>query len=414
MDTIINVPAIWALVTAAVLIGVILRGVRGAIGSPSEQVEGMFTGSASLCEVLVPVSGRSSNQELALTTLLTQDHPNYRVLFIVESEDDPADSMVERLCETYGSGRKVLSGPALSCGQKNHNLIAGINQLKPDTEIIVFCDSGNIADPGWLRRLTRPLEAKPEVVVTTFRDFNPTPATIGGVCQAIYGSLLLVLPRIRPSPWGGATAMNRETLEELDVIEAWSKTVVDDVVLGRLLYERGIPMILDRANRLDSPLRDQTVQGFLSYLRRQILFPKFIEPALWLGPMIFHLNLTLATLWALFSALALPCGAVSAWTGSSGWAFLLCQIAAAMILRKTNRHRISLARWMTALYPCIFFGAVVFLGSIFSREIAWAGRRYFLGRKGRVIGVQSASSLKRGGESDNTVQPHIVKRHHEK
>ncbi|MDD5204654.1 MAG: glycosyltransferase [Desulfobacterales bacterium] len=385
MDAANNILGIWVLATAAVLMGLIIRGMRGATAVSSERASSRFAGSVSPCEVLVPVAGTFPDQESILSTLLTQDHPTYRVLFIVENENDPANPTIDKLCRSHRHAEKVLSGRASSCGQKNHNLIAGIHHLKPETEIIVFCDSRNIADPGWLMRFTRPLQSDPNIVVTTFRDFNPTPATLGGVCQAIYGSFLLVLPRIRPSPWGGGTAMYRRTLEKLNVIEAWSQTVVDDVVLGRLLYEHSVPMIMDRVNRLDSPLGNQTVWGFLSYLERQILYPKFIDPVLWVGPMVFHLNLTLATAWALFSVLSSPFNPVGALAGLSGLVFLMCEAGAALMLRAANRHRVPAAKWLLSLYPCILFGALAFLKSIFLREIRWQGRRYPIGRKGVVI-----------------------------
>ena len=126
----------------------------------------------------------------------------------------------------------MFSGIAALCAQKNHNLLAGLRSLKPDTEILVFCDSTNMADPGWLGRFTKPLRNGDCQVVTTFRAFRPDPETLGGVCQAIYASFIRLLAAIKPTPWGGATAIRRETFERLNVAEAWSRTVVDDLILG--------------------------------------------------------------------------------------------------------------------------------------------------------------------------------------
>jgi hypothetical protein len=184
--------------------------------------------------------------------------------------------------------------------------------------------------------------------------------------------------------------MHRRTIERLRVTEAWARTVVDDVVLGRLLYEKRAPMTLDRRNRLETPLMNQSVRGFLRYLERQVLFPKFADPAVWLGTMVFHLNLTLTTLWALLSGLALfPLHRVGAWAGWTAWGFLICEIVVALALWGTNRHRIPAWKWLIALFPCIFLGAVVLLRSIFQREILWRGRRYLVGRKGIVLSIRN-------------------------
>ena len=381
---------IWMALVALILIAAISRGVKKVRSGTSEKNTPGASNSPPPCEVLVPVAGADPTLQESLATLLTQSRPNYGVLFIVESEHDPAYSTVAGLVATAANARIVLSGPSKGCGQKNHNLIAGIRSLRHETEIVVFCDAANRANPGWLHHFTRPLESDPDRVLTTFRDFFPIPPTLGAVCQAIYGAFLLVLPRMRPSPWGGATAMHRRLLEKLCVTEAWSRTVVDDVVLGRLLYENKVPMTLDRSNRLDTPLRSHSLRSFLAYLERQVLFPKFADPFIWFATMAFHLNLAMATLWAFFSCFALfPLHLIDSWAGWTALGFLLFEIAASLLLRSTNPHRISAGRWLLAFYPCIFLGAYVFLRSIFLREIVWKGRRYLVGRKGIVLSIRN-------------------------
>jgi ceramide glucosyltransferase len=390
MSLITEILTVWMLAVAGILLIAVGRGLLDARSSASQRGAVEPEGSASPCEVLVPITGNSPDREEILETLLTQEHPNYRVLFIVEDKSDPAYALVDKLCRSHGNARMVLSGPATGCGQKNHNLITGIRSLRPETEIVVFCDAANIADSGWLLRFTRPLRSEPDKVLTTFRAFHPIPPTLAGVCQAIYAAFLLVLPRIPPSPWGGATAMHRRTLARLHVTDAWSRTVVDDVVLGRLLYEHGVPLTLDRGNRLDTPLRNQSLSGFLAYLERQLLFPKFVDPLLWLTTMALHLNLTLATVWAWALALMLfPLHAVAGWIGWTAWGFLIFEIAVALALRGTNPHRIPTGRWLLAVYPCIFLGAYVFLRSLFLREIVWQGRRYLVGRKGIALSIRN-------------------------
>ena len=88
-------------------------------------------------------------------------------------------------------------------------------------------------------RFTRPLEDGTARVVTTHRAFNPVPRTFGGVAQAIYGSLITCLTSLRTMPWGGGTAILRETMENLNLPDAWSRTLNDDLVLGNILRRRG-------------------------------------------------------------------------------------------------------------------------------------------------------------------------------
>jgi cellulose synthase/poly-beta-1,6-N-acetylglucosamine synthase-like glycosyltransferase len=42
--------------------------------------------------------------------------------------------------------------------------------------------------------------------------------------------------------WGGATAIRRETLEKLNIVERWRGTVSDDFTITRVLHEAGLPI----------------------------------------------------------------------------------------------------------------------------------------------------------------------------
>lgn len=295
---------------------------------------------------------------------------------------------MDRLRERHASARKVISGIAVSCAQKNHNLLAGLRSLKPNTEILVFCDGPNWADRGWLHRFTKPLRNGDCQVVTTFRVFSPDPATLGGVCQAIYASFIRLLAAIKPTPWGGATAIRRDTLERLNIADIWSRTVVDDLILGNALDRAGIKVRMDPHDLLKSPLPRQSIQGFLSYLDRQILFPKFTNPGIWAATLVLHLNLTFAILVAALTGVLFPAGRVNALCGWSSYGFLMATAMVALVLRWTNPAPVSLGRWLLSFLPCIFLSAFVFLRSIFRNYIDWHGRRYWPGKKGVVIRIE--------------------------
>ncbi|MBM3302781.1 MAG: glycosyltransferase, partial [Deltaproteobacteria bacterium] len=120
-------------------------------------------------EILVPVKGVFPDQESILASLLKQDYASYGVMFIIEGEQDPANALIDKLCAQFPIARKVISGVSNACGQKNYNLVKGAGELRPETDIIVFCDSTNAAQPCWLRNFTAPLRAGKVEVVTTFR-----------------------------------------------------------------------------------------------------------------------------------------------------------------------------------------------------------------------------------------------------
>jgi ceramide glucosyltransferase len=335
-------------------------------------------------EIVVPVKGSFPGQETVLKSLLEQDYPSYRVLVVLESDDDPAHLVVDRLCSRYPHAIKVISGISTSCGQKNHNLIEGMKHLNRETQVIVICDSANVADPAWLTRFTEPLRSRTAEVVTTFRAFRPEPNDIWGVCQAIYGALVLILTSAAPKPWGGATAILRKTFEQQKVIEAWSRTVVDDLVLGNVLEAAGIKVFVDPVHLLTTPVKNQTLRGLLSYLDRQILFPKFTNPGVWLGSLFVHLNMTLAFLVAAVLAVLFLLGHIGSIVGWGSIAFVLGDQLWMAWLHKVSNARISLGRWLILAVPLVFLAAYIFARSVFINYLDWHGRRYWCGKGGLV------------------------------
>jgi len=370
----------WFLATVVTMTIAILLGMFAMRRARASQLAAISEPVWPAVEVLVPTKGVSSDQVVALTSLVNQDYPNYQVSFILESRRDEANEIVTRLCEQYGHAHKIISGIADSCGQKNHNLIAGIRALKPETEIIMLCDSTNAADPEWLRRFIAPLVTGDSQVVTTFRVFKPQPETVGGVCQAIYASLLRVLDIVRPTPWGGATAISRATFDRLGVVEVWSRTVIDDLVLGNILEAAGVKVTMDPCNLLDSPLRNQSVQGFLAFLDRQILGPKFTNLGMWLMTLNIGLNLALAVLAAMILGTLSAAGIVSATLGWAALIFLLALLLTTMLLRKITPSEISAPMWLICVIPCVLLTAFVCLRSIVVNHIDWHGRRYWPGK----------------------------------
>ncbi len=387
MTDFLDLITLWQIITAVPLLVVVLLGLaKVRLFKRSGARE---SGPFPLTEILMPIKGVSPDQEEILESILLQRYPNYGVTFIIESADDPAAEVLRRLCERHTCARVVVSKLATGCAQKNQNLVAGLKALNPETEIVVFCDSTNLADPGWLTRFTGPLRRGECKVLTTFRAFKPEPETIGGVSQAIYAAFVLILVVLTPRPWGGGTAIRREILDHLNVAETWSNTVVDDLVLGNLLDRIGIKVYMDPGSILSSPLKNQTITGFLGYLDRQILFPKFTNPGIWFITLIFHLNLTISVGVAMLTAFLYLIGLGNNSAAVSSTIFLATTVLIGLLLRQINPFYISVRSWLTGFLPCMLLAAFVLLRSIFRNHIDWHGRRYYPGKEGMVLGTRS-------------------------
>ncbi len=380
--------ALWLVLTALIIVVPTLVGVVRIRSITANRSNNPESRSFSRCEVLVPLKGVFPNQMRILSSIVNQNHPAYQVMFILESDTDPGNEPVDLLCRQYPHARKVISGVSSKCAQKNHNLIAGISALRNDTETIVLCDSTNEADAGWLVRFTKPIDTRKADVVTTHRDFDPLPPNMGGVCQAIYGSMMLVLQWLITMPWGGGTAIRRETFEKLDVMERWATNVNDDMVLGNSLYKAGIGVKLDLKNRLRTPLYRQSVSGFLTFMDRQIINPKFTNPVIWLFIVVSVLNSLVNISTAMVLSALFCLGMVGA---AIGWVSVACVamfVVWSGLLRSIHPFPIPFLRWLATCFGGLFLGGFVCLRSIFRDYIVWHGRTYFAGRGGRVLGVK--------------------------
>jgi len=375
---------LWLALSTLMLVGPTLLGVlrTRSINCHSQPEE---TPNRHLrCEALVPLKGVFKGQEAILSSLVRQTHPAYSIIFILESESDPANEVVDHFCREASIARKVISGISHRCAQKNQSLIAGVANLRPDTEVIVFCDGTNKADSGWLERFVRPLELGEAEAVTTHRDFEPLPPTLGGVCQTFYGAIMRIGQWVFPMPWGGGTAIRRDSFERLGVVSVWATNVNDDLVLGNSIRRRDIGMKVDLCNRLRTPLHNQSLNGFLIFLDRQILNPKFTNPVFWLVLLLMVGNTFVVAMTATLLSVALFLGISE---GVCGWAALASLgliVFGLLLLRSIHPVAIPSSIWLAASFVVLALCAYVCLRSIFRNYIFWHGRTYRAGRGGVV------------------------------
>ena len=106
--------------------------------------------------MIVPLTGDTPEMEAAVSSLLRQDYPDYTVVFVTERAEDPAAALVARCAADPARVLAVVAGPATTCGQKNHNILAGV-RAAPTAAVFAFCDSTHLAKPDFLANLVAPI-----------------------------------------------------------------------------------------------------------------------------------------------------------------------------------------------------------------------------------------------------------------
>ncbi|MGH9834061.1 MAG: glycosyltransferase [Blastocatellia bacterium] len=248
--------------------------------------------------VIVPCKGLDSDFDENLRAVLVQDYRDYEVIFVTESENDPAHGALSRLIkQTRRAAWMVVAGEAQAQGQKVHNLCAAIEMLDSidrRTEVLVFADSDARLSRNWLAELVAPLGDKRIGATTGFRWYEPLinkhdPAgSAASILLSAWNSGALALLGERSSfAWGGSMAIRRENFERLGVKKLWQGAASDDYVLTSAIREMG-QRIKFVPPGLVASHADVTFQSLLEFTTRQMRITRVYAPRVWKLACVAH------------------------------------------------------------------------------------------------------------------------------
>src|SRR6185369_3179869 len=96
--------------------------------------------------VIVPIKGLDDDTHANIQALLSQDYPEYRLIFTLESDEDPAVNLLEKMATEDSRIEIVIAGLATSRGQKIHNQLAAAERTNEHDDVFAFMDAD--ARPG--------------------------------------------------------------------------------------------------------------------------------------------------------------------------------------------------------------------------------------------------------------------------
>lgn len=359
--------------------------------------------------VIVPCKGLDLRLAENLRRLFHFDYWPYQLLLVVESEDDPAAALIDRLIaeNPQTPARRIVAGVATSCGQKVHNLRAAVSSLGPNVAVIAFVDSDAQPRADWLRRLARGL-MKPEVgAVTGYRWFVPQRATLPNLLLSSINAAVAALfgPGGHNFVWGGSWAIRRETFERVGLADAWRGTLSDDFVASRVVKSHGLQIRFESGCLAASPLDVDWAQ-MAEFLRRQYLIGRCYVASWWqlgfLGAALLQI-----VFWGGLAALSIGLMAGAWWTpltASCVSALYLLGVGRAWLRQRMARDLLgdrSPEMRAAALFDivCAPLAGLVSLASLFAslwgRSVTWRGVRYRMFHGGRIE-VLAVSPAERG------------------
>jgi hypothetical protein len=374
--------AIWLteMVLATFAVWYYWRAVRGPLTVPC---------FAAPTVVIIPVRGADNLLGL-WRALCAQQFPDWRLIFALEAESDPAFPLLTRLIaatQERPDTELVIAGTATQCGQKIHNQLAAVARLRPRDTIIVFADADIVPQPDWLARLVHPLGRDDVEIVSGWRwlvaDDDRLATAFVSAAHASFS--LAPRPRAWALAWGGSMALRRRYLDAIDLRAWWRDALLDDLRLTRAAWTAGGAVLGPSALLLRSPVRYDWRRA-AAFVRRQYLFVRIHMPGYW----------AIAA-----AAVTIPLfgWAAAIGAGLAGPHYLLLGFAPAMVLHQyrvavrrriacrlwhdpPKRRQVVVDRWAVPAWQ--LFHAALFWSTAFGHTIHWAGRTYRLDRAGKL------------------------------
>ena len=335
--------------------------------------------------VICPCKGVEPEFLANAASILNQDYPNLRVVFVLEAEDDPAHHPLTHLGATV-----LIAGIATVRGQKVHNLIHAVEHAAGDSEVFVFCDSDARYPRDWISNLIPPLNDNTVAVSTGYRWYVADPGSLPSLFRSIWNASVVTAlgSHTRNFAWGGSMALRRDVFDRIRVRDAWDHAVSDDFAVTHAARAAGMRIVFVPSCLIPSHGRCGWLE-LLEFTTRQIIITRVYEPKLWrvafIGQTIFNVTFW----WSIVRMLERWPDPVSAavWITIfilSGWKAWIRLEAVRTVLPSG-----TLSKWKWSYILLAPLGSLLYeynmVRSAFTRDILWRQRRYSLISPQRTI-----------------------------
>jgi ceramide glucosyltransferase len=351
--------------------------------------------------ILKPVRGLDDGAYRNFSSFCQQDYPEFELLFCVGAGDDPNLPVIETLRRDFPNRSiRVLVG---SNPQATNDKVSKLTRLASEAKypILAFSDSDIRVEPGYLRTVVSPLrDAKVGAVTCLYlqtdeRSLIDDLQTIGQVSD-FYASLTVARQLDGVKFALGSTIVSRkEILAECGLFESIENRPADDMLVGRLIAEKGYRVeLLPYAVRAVADF--ESLRGFLRKRMRWAVVQKNMRPWGHAG-----LLLTLGLPWALAAIAARPTATVAAiYLGSYvTLRFLMSALIAVWGLRQPA---ILKKFWLIPVWDAL--AAIILLASFGRNRVRWRDGEYFI-REGTLVPasppVPGADAYKRAAKGSH-------------
>lgn len=336
--------------------------------------------------IIVPCRNIDQGFEENLRMLFNQDYPSYEILFVVDSEKDPAVEVIKKVIaeNKHVSSALLVAEKTNNESQKIHNLRYALGFISSKSKVLVFADSDARTNRNWLKSLIEPLHDKTVGATTGYRwMISKGYLNASELCSVWNASVAAALGKNFDSNfcWGGSTALRREVFESCKIAERWKGEISDDFVITNVIKNHHLKIYFV-PKAMTATIEDFSFRQMLEFTTRQIKIARAYAPNLWisclLGSFLFNL-VFLWSFWIIFSGefysslMAISCVVLVSFFNTIK---ALIRVKAVSLVLNDVKYLSHSILWIISpsiyLYNC--------LSALFSRKIVWRGIPYDLGK----------------------------------
>jgi ceramide glucosyltransferase len=336
--------------------------------------------------ILKPLHGLNTALLENLTSYLELDYRRVEYLFGVSSYDDPAADVPVALKAQYPFAQvKLVVGERPGCANRKVAKLINMAERVQRAEIILLADADISVDRSHLQRIVGELCDDQVGMVTCLYRAKPS-GTLASRLGALFINtdfvpLIMLSNLVEPMRYGmGATiALKKCTLDAIGGFNALKDMLADDYYLGKLASEHGCKIRLSTSVVTTSTEE----KDFAEFWKHQIRWARTYRSTrrVSIATIVLH-----APFWGLVllaaSQFSLP--AVGLFAGVVAARIAMARLFIGKILGLPEHRKDA---WLVPFKDLIM--TAIWVVSLFSNEVLWAGRRLIIQPDGTVRELNS-------------------------
>jgi cellulose synthase/poly-beta-1,6-N-acetylglucosamine synthase-like glycosyltransferase len=241
----------------------------------------IFPSYSPVAYVIVPCKGIEHGFHQNVLAFLTQEYTRYELIFVVDSQDDPAYKILNQIIKKKPNAHLVITNPASGCSGKVAALLTGLESTT-GAEVLVFADSDIKPNTTWLQNLITPLQDESIGATTGYRWYFPSNWKTMLISAWNMTSIVFMFYPSYTFAWGGSTAIRKKVFDALDIKTKWKTAFSDDLVLTITVKKVGYKIFLQPKCIMESP-PETSIKSFIRWGTRQYTWVRWYYPLFWLG-----------------------------------------------------------------------------------------------------------------------------------